>query len=152
MNLTRDRVTGVVLILAGIAVFAGARGFMTPAGLTYGAGFFPKIVAFGLAVPGLLILIGDLRQASTEMAYIDGRAVLRILGLSVMILGYGLALDPAGFVPSTMALIFAVALFYGARIVPALVLAAGATIVLHLVFYSLMGVSLPWGLLEPWAW
>jgi hypothetical protein len=152
MVISRDRVTGAVLILAGIAVFAGARGFMTPAGLTYGAGFFPKIIAIGMGISGLLILIGDLRGASSEVARIDARSVARILALMGMILVYGLALDPVGFLPSTAVLIFAVALFYGARLLAAVALALIATIILHLVFYSLMKVSLPWGILEPWAW
>ncbi|WP_164876099.1 tripartite tricarboxylate transporter TctB family protein [Falsirhodobacter deserti] len=152
MQISRDIATGTVLIVAGAAMFVGARGFMLPAGLDYGAGFFPKIVSCGMAVSGLLILVGELRSRSSEPLTIVWRALRRIAALIGMIVLYGLAFDPIGFHISTVALLFAVTLFFGGSIAAAAILSVSATLMLHVCFYSVMKVALPWGLLLPFAW
>lgn len=152
MQITRDAVTGLVLLLVGMAMFAGAQGFAPAAGLTYGAGFFPKIVSCGMAVSGILIVLGDLRRGRSGRIRMDWPGIGRIALLVALIAGYALALDPLGYHLSTVALLFAVALFYGAGWRASAVLAVTATVILHLIFYSVMKVSLPWGVLLPVAW
>lgn len=152
MQFTRDAVTGFVLIAVGAAMFAGAWGFDPPAGTAFGAGFFPKIVSSGMALSGLLILLGRERRSLTEVMRIDARGVARVALLVAMIVLYALALDPVGFHISTVALLFAATLFFGGSLPSALLLSVLATAVFHFIFYSIMKVALPWGLLLPVAW
>lgn len=151
MQVTRDMTTGVVLIIAGVAMFIGARGFVLPVGMSYGAGFFPKIVSGGMAISGFLILLGDLRESKREAMRISWYGVRRITLLVMMIMLYAVALDPVGFHFSTFFLLFAVTLYFRAGFISASVLSVLATVILHFVFYSIMKVSLPWGILQPLA-
>ncbi|MFV0336508.1 MAG: tripartite tricarboxylate transporter TctB family protein [Tropicimonas sp.] len=153
MQLSRDTVTGAALIVAGAAMFAGARGFMTPAAMNFGAGFFPKIVSCGMALSGLLILLGGLRARDGDKPLRpDLRGMARVATLTGLLVIYALILDPLGFHVATAALLLSAALFFGARPLPALTLAVVTTVILHFVFYSVMKVALPWGLLLPVAW
>ncbi|SCY87882.1 tripartite tricarboxylate transporter TctB family protein [Paracoccus tibetensis] len=152
MDVSRDAVTGMVLMLAGIAMFVGAQGFSPAAGLQFGAGFFPKIVSCGMAFSGMLILLGALRQSQPDRLTMDWRGLGRIGLLVALIAGYALALDPLGYHLSTIALLFTVALFFGASWWASSILAVSATLILHFVFYSVMRVSLPWGVLLPYSW
>lgn len=152
MQFTRDAVTGLALIAAGAAMFAGAWGFDPPAGTAFGAGFFPKIVSFGMALSGLLIFFGREKSSRAVAMRIDRRGVVRVALLVAMIVLYALALDPVGFHISTIALLFAATLFFGGSLPAALLLSVLATGVFHFIFYSIMKVALPWGLLLPVAW
>lgn len=152
MSISRDAVTGSALLIAGIAMFVGAQGFSPAAGLQFGAGFFPKIVSCGLAFSGVLILLGNLRQTQSDLIRADWRGLGRIALLVALIAGYALVLAPLGYHFSTIALLSSVALFFGASWLASAVLAVSATLVLHFVFYSVMRVSLPWGVLLPYSW
>lgn len=152
MNISRDAVTGMVLLIAGIAMFVGAQGFSPAAGLRFGAGFFPKIVSSGMALSGILILLQAVRQGYPDRVVIDWHGFRRIALLVALIMGYALALEPIGYHMATTALLFTVALFFGASWLSAGILAVLTTLALHVVFYSFMRVSLPWGVLAPFAW
>ena len=152
MSISRDAASGVVLMVAGVAMFIGAQGFTLPAGMSFGAGFFPKIISSGIAVCGLLILLTDLRRGGLDPVRVDWPSILRVALLIAMIIAYGLALDPIGFHLSTGALLFAGGLYYRAGWLSAGGLAIFGTLILHFLFYSLMRIALPWGVLLPYAW
>jgi putative tricarboxylic transport membrane protein len=76
----------------------------------------------------------------------------RPLALLIMILGYGLLLDPLGFHIASFMAVSATALIFGMRAGGAVLLALPLVIGVHLLFYSLLRVPLPWGLLTPLAW
>lgn len=139
--------TGGALIGLGAAMAVIAAGFPTLPIMAFGPGLFPKIVAAGLVLSGIGIAV--------ERAPVEAGPAPRappILGVLGVVAAFALALDPLGFhVAGTLALAAAIRLFGGgwAR---ALVTAPAATILLHLLFYDLLRVPLPWGLLVPLAW
>jgi putative tricarboxylic transport membrane protein len=126
------------------------------------------VIGAGLILCGLMIALGvghsfeDEAEAEADLAEIQGlsqqampvnplRHRLRALLPPGLLLFYVYAADRIGFVPTAAIMIFASALAFGAKIRVALPLAALAPIAIHLIFYKLLRVPLPPGLLPmPW--
>ncbi|MFJ5539434.1 tripartite tricarboxylate transporter TctB family protein [Vreelandella titanicae] len=153
-----DRLSGSLLVLFGGLVLWRASTFPSLAGLEYGPGLFPSIAAIGLIVCGALIGFGSRgrRKAPSTLTMPPRqkgwRMAARPLALLIVILGYGLLLDPLGFHIASFMAVSATALIFGMRAGGAVLLALPLVIGVHLLFYSLLRVPLPWGLLTPMAW
>ncbi|MFC0337592.1 putative tricarboxylic transport membrane protein [Kushneria avicenniae] len=161
-----DLFPGLLLVLFGALVFWRASTFPSMAGLPYGPGLFPSIAAVGLMVCGVLLLISTLliRQrptpASTSAQSEEDqnppmhhrRAGIRLALLVLIVAGFGLALEPLGFHLTSLLAITATALLFGLNLPRALCLSVSLIFGVHLLFYSLMNVPLPWGVLTPLAW
>jgi len=161
-----DRVTGGLLIgLGALAAYGGSK--LPPVhGQQIGPSVFPMVVGAGLALCGLLIALGIGRhfeeEAEADFAVHGGEAQtaetghpwwwgLRTLIPPGLLLFYVFAVDRLGFVPTAAIMIFIAALSLGARLVLAVPLAALAPVGVHFVFYKLLRVALPSGLLPmPW--
>ncbi|HJQ57622.1 MAG TPA: tripartite tricarboxylate transporter TctB family protein [Vineibacter sp.] len=161
-----DRVTGLFLVgLGAVAAYGGSRLPPVP-GQQIGPEVFPMVVGAGLALCGLLIALGighhfeeeaeaDLAAHSDQPApspTAAGWAVgLKILLPPALLLFYVAAVDRLGFVPTGAVMVLAVALALGARPKLAVPLALIAPVGVHLVFFKLLRVPLPDGLLPmPW--
>ena len=161
-----DRVTGLFLVgLGAVAAYGGSRLPPVP-GQQIGPEVFPMVVGAGLALCGLLIALGighhfeeeaeaDLAAHSDQPApspTAAGWAVgLKILLPAALLLFYVVAVDRLGFVPTGAVMVLAVALALGARPKLAVPLALIAPVGVHLVFFKLLRVPLPDGLLPmPW--
>ena len=97
----RDLATGILLLAA--AGFFAVNGLMrlrlgTPAGM--GPGFFPVMVAGGLAVAAILIIVRAVGRRAAIDGFVGPRSLVCILGAPLV---FALAIAPLGFVP-TMAL------------------------------------------------
>ncbi|MCW4153240.1 tripartite tricarboxylate transporter TctB family protein [Halomonas sp. 18H] len=153
-----DRLSGSLLVLFGALVLWRASTFPTLAGLEYGPGLFPAIAAIGLMVCGAAIGLGPrsrrpAQSTPTEPARPSDRwAAARPLALLVVVCGYGLLLAPLGFHIASFLAVFATGRVFGLRVTGAALLALPLVIGVHLLFYSLLRVPLPWGLLTPLAW
>jgi putative tricarboxylic transport membrane protein len=123
-------------------------------GQAYGPNLFPRILAAGIALCALLLVLRGLRAGGGVVALdswlrYPGRLVsfLAIPGGAVF---YILASEPLGFIPTAFLLLLVLFLWFGARIVVALPVAAGMTLLVHWFFAGLMRVPLPRGLLDAW--
>jgi putative tricarboxylic transport membrane protein len=150
-----DRVTGGVLVLLGAAsAFAGSRLPAVP-GQDVGPAAFPMLIGGGLVLCGLMIALGighafEAPEEDTEGA--PRYAGLRALLPPVLLLLYVLVVDRLGFLLTAAAIVLAASLTFGARWRLAVPLAIVAPLLVHLVFYKLLRVPLPPGLLPaPWA-
>jgi len=65
---------------------------------------------------------------------------------------YVSAADPLGFMPTAALCLLALFLKLKVRLLPAVIVAISATLVIHFLFYKLLRVPLPWGVLERFAW
>lgn len=143
-----------MLVLGGI-VLAGAMEL--PAGGGYaqvGPGVMPRVVGGGLLVLGAMLLrealTGGFRGVDEEAEVhlpMDWKAFAWVSGGIIL---YGLLVERAGFIPSSMLLFIAVARSFASRrwISNALVgLAVGAFI--FAVFNYGLGLQLPAGVLKP---
>lgn len=161
-----DRITGSFVATLGVlAAYGGSRLPPVP-GQDVGPSAFPMLIGIGLILCGILIAFGIGQsfeeEAEADLAAVEGPSLhaqtakpltyrLRALLPPGLLLFYVVAVDRLGFVPTAALVIFAGALAFGAKLRVALPLAAIAPIVIHLIFYKLLRVPLPAGLLPmPW--
>ena len=152
-----DRAVGLALALLALAVLWSARSFPSVPGQKVGAGFLPMLIGAGLLACGIALVVRGLRSGSGSPAgaHVEGSASAAderrgsayiVIGV---IAGYVLLADSLGFLivaPLAMVVLLR-ALEVGWR--PTLAWAIGGTLVVHVAFYKLLRVPLPWGWLRP---
>jgi putative tricarboxylic transport membrane protein len=150
---TIDRRVGAALALLGAAVLWSARSFPVVPGHTLGAGFLPSLVGAGLLLCGLSLVWRSLRGSGYGLAETKPAASRRdLFSASVIVLAivaYIALADWLGFLLLAPLCLVAVFLVLGVRLLPALAWALAGTLLVHLAFYKLLRVPLPWGLLRP---
>jgi putative tricarboxylic transport membrane protein len=154
---SNDAIFGLLLLILGSVVLFAIRGYPKIPGQPVGPALFPGLIAVGLCVCGLLLLLRGLRRPRAPWLVFDDwiRSPRHIAALVVLlgsVVFYIVAANALGFLPT--AFIILLALFLVLRVTPtrSLLLAVVATLVVHFVFYKLLRVPLPWGLLTPYAW
>ena len=146
-----DRWLGLALALLATAILWSARSFPAVPGQKVGAGFLPAIVGVGLLLGGIGLVMRSLRTdasapgAALPAAERYGSAAVIVVVSLVYIFGA----DTIGFL--LLSPLCLVAVFRALRVhwTAALLWAVGGTLVVHLGFYKLLRVPLPWGLLRP---
>lgn len=152
-----DAIIGLVLIGFALLAADATRSFPSMPGQAYGAALFPRILCAGLAICGLILVAKGVRNRATQPLLdrdawaltAKGPITLAIV-LSGMVL-YILVSEWLGFIPSAFLLLTAILLRLRGRWASSLVIAAGTTMVVHYLFYKVLLVPLPWGVLEPLA-
>jgi putative tricarboxylic transport membrane protein len=146
-----DRWVGAMLALLGTAVLWSSRAFPAVPGQKVGAGFLPGIVGAGILLCALLLV-----WRSTQSAvYMDAEAgprnerYLPAAVVAAACLGYILLAERLGFLIVAPLCLLAVFLAFRARVLPSLLWAAVGALVVHVAFYKLLRVPLPWGVLRP---
>jgi putative tricarboxylic transport membrane protein len=161
-----DRVTGTFLVVLG-SVTAYAGGKLPPVpGQQVGPEVFPVVTGTCIALCGILIAFGigsrfeeeaeaDLAAHGGENIAVEERGALyklRVLIPPALLVFYVLAVDRLGFIPTAAVIVFLASIALGARLRLAVPLALLAPVGVHLVFYKLLRVPLPDGLLPmPWS-
>lgn len=155
------------MALGAAAAYGGSRLPAVP-GQEIGPSVFPMLIGTLLVICGILIFLGIGRgfeeeaEAAVEeseavhgLAHVEPPTLLqssKALLPPALLLFYFLASEPLGFVPTTFVMIVALVLAFGGRLRLALAMGIVGPIVVHLVFYKLLRVPLPAGLLPmPWA-
>jgi putative tricarboxylic transport membrane protein len=152
-----DTLSGLLLFVFGIAVVLYASTFSAAPAQNIGAGLFPILIGFGFTGCGAVLFWSGQKQARAPWLVVEAWVRRPRLAVNVaLVIGalifYAVAVETTGFFVT--AFIFLVALFlaFDVRrrwIAP---IAAAVTLGLHVAFYSLLRVPLPWGWLEGIAW
>jgi putative tricarboxylic transport membrane protein len=159
-----DRITGgVIATLGSVAFYYGSKLPPVP-GQQVGPSAFPMVVGAGLAICGVLIVLGVGRHfeqvAEADLAEHTAPELLEPLPawrswLALLPPGlvffYALASERLGFLPTAGLIVLAAAFAFGARAKLAVPLALAAPFVINLIFLKLLRVPLPGGLL-PFPW
>jgi putative tricarboxylic transport membrane protein len=124
-------------------------------GQKFGPAWFPGLIAAGFGFCGVFLVVAGVRQRAPWLALPDWVYRRRpLLGVGSVIVGlvfYILAADKLGFHITGIALLtFWLRVLGGSWRVAAAVAVVG-TVAIHLSFYKLLRIPLPWGLLEQWA-
>ncbi|MGP6086302.1 tripartite tricarboxylate transporter TctB family protein [Antarctobacter jejuensis] len=152
MNINRDVVTGAALIALAIAMAWNASGFPQIPVMAYGPDLFPNIIATGLVLSGLGILLEARRGTAPEQEDTRPTAWIPFVTLIGIVAAFTIILPWLGFhVSAALAFVVAVRLFGGSWPIT-IGLSVVAPFALHYVFYSILRVALPWGVLTPLAW
>lgn len=146
-----DRWVGVGLALLGLAVFWTSRSFPNVPGQKLGAGFLPAIVGVGLMACAIALIVRSFRAsaysgivASAAREHFGSAAVI-----VATVVAYLLLADRLGFLIVAPLALFAIFLALRVRWSHAIWWAIGGTIVVHVAFYKLLRVPLPWGVIRP---
>ena len=153
-----DAVFGVLLVLLGGGVLVAVQGYPKIPGQPVGPALFPGLIAAGLCIAGVLLVAKGLRQRATHpwLGWDDWvRSPRHVLALLVLLAGvvfYLLASEKLGFLLTAPLILLALQLALGVRPLRAVTVAIVATLLVHLAFYKLLRVPLPWGVLKGMAW
>ena len=150
-----DALTGAVLMALGLAILWHIQGFPAMPGQRFGPAWFPGIVAAGLAACGSALVFQGVRSGAPWVEVAPWMRRRRPLaGFASVIAGlvfYILAADRLGFHLTGFVLLMWWLRVLGTRWGTAVAVAIVAPVAMHLVFYKLLRVPLPWGLVERFA-
>ena len=150
-----DAILGAFFVLLGASVLWHVRAFPVIPGQKFGAALFPGVVAAGLVICGALLAVRGMRQLTRgSRAFAlddwarDPLIVARFLSVPAGLLFYVLTSNFLGFHIAASLAMLGWLLVFGLRLLPALVMAICFPVIMHLAFYKILRVPLPWGLLE----
>jgi putative tricarboxylic transport membrane protein len=124
-------------------------------GQKFGPAWFPGLIAAGFGVCGVFLIVAGVRQGGPWLALPEWvRRPRPLVGVGSVIAGlllYILAANTLGFhITGILLLAFWIRVLGGSWRMAGVV-AVLATVAIHLSFYKILRIPLPWGLLEPWA-
>jgi putative tricarboxylic transport membrane protein len=148
-----DSILGALIALLGAVVLWHVQSFPVIPGQKFGAALFPGVVASGLLICGLLLTVRGVRNGGPLLAMDtwarDPLTFLRFVSVPAGLLFYVLTSDFLGFhVAATLAMLGWL-LVFGLKPLPSVAMALLFPIVMHLAFYKILRVPLPWGILQP---
>jgi putative tricarboxylic transport membrane protein len=124
-------------------------------GQKFGPAWFPGLIAIGLGLCGAGLIASGLRSREPWLV-VPGWVARRrpVVGVAAIIAGllfYIAAVDAVGFHLTGIALIAFWVRILGASWRVTVPVAILVPILIHLTFYKLLRVPLPWGIFETWA-
>ncbi|MEQ1806626.1 MAG: tripartite tricarboxylate transporter TctB family protein [Burkholderiaceae bacterium] len=146
-----DRSVGIGIAVLALAVLWSARAFPNVPGQKLGAAFLPMLIGLGLLLCAIALI---LRKPATAAAVPPpNEATEEHFGSSALTIGavvvYIVASDAVGFLLLAPLCLLATFLAQRVRFVPAVLWSLGGTVLVHVAFYKLLRVPLPWGVLTP---
>lgn len=152
-----DRRVGLGLAVLGAAVLWSARAFPNVPGQKLGAAFLPLLIGAGFLLGALALMLRrpmrDAAAVQPAASAADGAAGGEHFGSSAVTIAavvvYIAASDALGFLLIAPLCLLATFLAQRVRLLPALAWSLGGTVLVHVAFYKLLRVPLPWGVLTP---
>jgi putative tricarboxylic transport membrane protein len=124
-------------------------------GQKFGPAWFPGLIAAGLIVCGALLALQTVRNGAPWIAppawIRSPRAVASVASVVAGLLFYVLAAEALGFYLTALLILVVWMRVLGASWRVTLPVALIATVAIHLSFYKLLRIPLPWGIFERFA-
>ena len=129
------------------------QGYPAMPGQKFGPAWFPGLIAVGLIVCGAGLAFSAKRQTWVEFPswMSQPRPLVGVASVVAGLLFYYLAADTLGFYLTALALLALWMRLLGASWRVTLPVAVIATVLIHLSFYKLLRIPLPWGVFERFA-
>jgi putative tricarboxylic transport membrane protein len=147
--------TGAALVALAAAILWHVQGYPAMPGQRFGPAWFPGLIAAGLGICGALLVSSGVRQGAPWLALpgwmFRRRAALGVAGVVGGLVFYIVAADRLGFHITGIVLLTLWMRVLGASWRMAGVVAVVATVAIHLSFYKVLRIPLPWGVLERYA-
>ena len=143
-----DTLLGLIVMAFGAAIFGYTSTFPEFSGQRYGPSLFPRIIASGIGICGLIMAARGWRSGQPWILVdpaMRGRGFLSFLAMPLAIGFYLLAAERLGFLPTAALIVAALALWFGVRTVPAVLLGVATAGLMQWFFGTLMRVPLPRG-------
>ena len=154
-----DALSGAGLAALGAVVLWHIQGFPAMPGQKFGPAWFPGLIAAGLILCGAVLIVQGLRTVEGRAqpwfslpGWIRRPRPLASVGAVIGgLLFYVFAADALGFYLTGILLLTAWSRLLGASWRLSIAVAVVATLVIHLSFYKLLRIPLPWGIFERFA-
>ena len=149
-----DALIGAALVVLGAVVLWHIQGFPPMPGQKYGPAWFPGLIAIGLVLCGALLIASRLRATAPTPLFTlpewsrRSRPVASVVSVVAGLVVYVLAVDTLGFHVTAAALLLVWSRLLGASWRLSIPVSIASTVVIHLAFYKLLRVPLPWGVLQ----
>ena len=154
-----DALIGAALFILAVAIGIHIQGFPAMPGQKFGAALFPGLIAAGLLVCGAMLMfrgVRGLRSGERMVTLVPWmrmpQQVANFVLVCALLLFYIFASDALGFIPSGFIILMALFLKLAVPPLRAAIVALVATLIIHALFYKLLRVPLPWGVLQGVAW
>lgn len=150
---TSNTFAGLFLILIAGAMIYLTLSFPPFPGQQYGPSLFPRILGSGLILCGLLLILRDITSGARAPSLLrDGWTtqpwrLVSFLLIPATIVVYILVSEWIGFIPTAIALLLTLFLWFRVKPLNAVVIAVVATLTVHWFFATMLRVPLPRGLL-----
>lgn len=153
-----DAIFGLVLAILGALVLFTVQSFPKIPGQQVGPALFPGLIAAGIFICGVALMVRGWRQRQAAPWVMAGdwvrspRHVAAFVLLVASVLFYIVAAEKLGFLLT--ATLILTAMFHVLRVPlgKSLLIAVIASLVIHFMFYKLLRVPLPWGILVNHSW
>lgn len=146
-----DTVWGVLLLALALAVLWNVQGFPRIPGQNIGPAAFPGLLAMLLAGCAIALIVRGARAGGRHVslgAWLRSpHHVANFLLTAGVLVFYIVAADTLGFIVCAVLILLALFLKLGVRLRLAVPVALAAAFVIHLLFYKMLRVTLPWGVL-----
>ena len=153
-----DALAGAGLAALGGVVLWHVQGFPAMPGQKFGPAWFPGLIAAGLVLCGAILIVQGLRTMGRTQPWVVLPGWIRrpqplaaVASVLAGLLFYVLAADKLGFHLTGILLLATWSRLLGASWRLSIAVAVVATLVIHLSFYKLLRIPLPWGILERFA-
>ena len=147
--------TGAALAALGGIVLWHIQGYPAMPGQKFGPAWFPGLIAAGLIACGALLAVHGLRTSAPLVALPawirSARPVAGVASVIAGLLFYVFAADALGFYLTALLILVVWMRLLGASWRVTVPVAIVATVVIHLSFYKLLRIPLPWGVFERFA-
>jgi putative tricarboxylic transport membrane protein len=151
-----DAVVGALLAVLGVAILVHVQGYPTIPGQKYGPALFPGLIAAGMVICGVLLIRRGTRAGGPWLALAawtrSPHRATNFLCVAGALVFYIAAADTLGFIVVGIVLLLVLFWKLGVRLRVAIPVAVIATLLVHLLFYKMMRVPLPWGVLSSVSW
>lgn len=153
-----DVLSGVLVGAFGAVTYVHAQSFPPMPGQNVGPNMFPQLIAAGLMICAVMLIWRGLRTLGTE-AWITlpdwlgkGRIAFGFMLIPIVLVFYVTLSERLGFIPTAVILLMALFIAFNVRLRMALIVAIAGSLSIHYLFYKLLKVPLPWGILDSVAW
>lgn len=153
-----DVISGALAGSLGAVIYVHAMSFPPMPGQNVGPNMFPQLIAAGLMICAVMLIWRGLRARGTE-AWItlpdwlgNGRIAFGFMLIPIVLVFYVTLSERLGFIPTAVILLMALFIAFNVRFRTALIVAIVGSLSIHYLFYKLLKVPLPWGILNSVAW
>jgi putative tricarboxylic transport membrane protein len=155
-----NAVSGILVGLFGLAVFIHSQSMETMGQQQIGPEVFPEVISVGMMICAILLIIKGVKEKKqTGEGWVElpewAGEPRTLFGFFLIVIALGfyiLASDSLGFLITGFIMLMVLFLYFQAKPWVALVTALISVFVIHYLFYSVLKVPLPWGILESIAW
>ncbi len=144
-----DTIAGAIFMALGATAFFHTTKFdQTLITDNYlGATFFPRIVALVMVAISALVVIGGLRGNEETAGKASRKGLIRTFAGIATIAAYAVAIEPLGFIISTILFNLIILVLFGVRRpLTLMILPPSVSLIIYWVFYKLLMVPLPEGI------